>query len=103
MPKKGLSFTATFAIEKSSYIFRRIPVKQLHGDRDPQPDGIDRAFIDAATAVGAEFRIGNPGNRIVLRTEEDVFSTIRRTNATCRAFFRIYDWWHKPLLSFIPA
>ena len=84
-----------------SGIFRRILVKQLHGDWNPQPDGLDWAHIDAATAVSAEFRIGNLGNTLVLGTKEYIFGTILSTHPAGRAFFRIYDWRHEILLSFI--
>jgi hypothetical protein len=80
-------------------MFRRILVKQLHRNWDPQPDGLYRAHVNATTAVSAKFRIGNLGNTLVLGTKEYIFGTILRTHTAGRALFGIYDWRHKTLLS----
>ena len=95
--------TRGHSIKNYSYVVRRIFVKQLHGDGDPQPDGLDRAHVDAATAVSAKFRIGNLGNTLVLGTKEYIFGTILRTHTAGRALFGIYDWRHYTLLSLISS
>jgi len=75
--------------------------EQLHGKGNSQPYGLLGARVDAAAAMGTEFRIGDLGNIPHLGSEKHIFCAILRAGTACRAFFPIYDRRHGKLLSYV--